>query len=83
MGASSQTAQLRKLKRTHSCFHCGTSGFKILTTTRTCWSNSGDSDQAAHVHALIIASVAHVRALDYLVSSYCLHVIKILNDFSV
>ena len=50
---------------------------------RMCWSNSEDSDQAAHVHALIIVSVAHVRALDNLISSSCVHVIKILNDSSV
>ena len=50
---------------------------------RICWSNSLDSDKAAHVHALIIVSVAHVRALDYLISSPCAYVIKILNDFSV
>ena len=43
---------------------------------RTCWSNSVDSHQAAHVLALIIVSVAHVRALDYLISSFCVHYCK-------
>ena len=50
---------------------------------RICWSNRGDSDQPAHVYVLVNISVAHVKALDYLISSYCVHVIKILNDFSV
>ena len=36
---------------------------------RICWSNSGDSDQAAHVHAMVIVAVCHVLALDYLISS--------------
>ena len=52
-------------------------------TMRISWSNSQDSDQAAHVHALIIVLVTHFRALDYLISSPCAYVIKILNDFSM
>ena len=50
---------------------------------RTCWSNSGDLHQAAYELALVIVSVAHVQALDYLISSSCVHILKILNDFFV
>ena len=50
---------------------------------RICRSNRGDSDLAALVHTLVFVSVVHVRALDYLISSSCVHVIKILNDFSM
>ena len=42
---------------------------------RISWSNSVDSDQAAHVHALIIVAVGHVLALDYLISSSWVHAI--------
>ena len=46
---------------------------------RICWSNSGDSHQAAHVLALIIVPAAHVPALDNLISSSCVHIVKILS----
>ena len=55
---SSQTAQLHKLKATVTVFIQ-----ELAYLIRTCGSNSGDSDQAAHVHGLIIGSVAHVRQL--------------------
>ena len=48
---------------------------------RTCWSNSGDLHQAAHVLALIIASVVHFQALDFLISNSYVNIVKIMNDF--
>ena len=58
-GFKSDCAAAQTERNCH-CFHCGISEFNIYTNIRTCGSNSIDSDQAAHVHGLIIGSVVHV-----------------------
>ena len=45
---------------------------ELVDLIRTCESNSGDSDQVANVHGLIIGSVAYVRQ-SRLSTFYCVH----------